>query len=216
MNRISLIWRSHPDTEILSVEAVGLSRAQLGHYASQAGLLDFRDDDGDAVVIGTYAQRNGLRRILEAAGYEVTDDDPFVIPDWPEDWKDDGPFEHELEDDTTRLRPRTESLTIDDVEISGWSDGHPLWQSGAWVAAIIDRRSGQLSPLIVYPLPADLGGGFAWGADYWVGGVSDRGDIEPRTLEQAMLEAEDAVLSRFDHSHEWQRPGLPVSGIERR
>ncbi|PRD44383.1 hypothetical protein C5748_07330 [Phyllobacterium phragmitis] len=74
MNQVWLMWRSHPGAEILSVEAGGLSRAQLRHYARQAGFLDFRDDDGDPVIVGTHAQRNGLRCALEAAGYEITDD----------------------------------------------------------------------------------------------------------------------------------------------
>ncbi|TPM33554.1 hypothetical protein FJ955_02050 [Mesorhizobium sp. B2-2-2] len=71
LNQISLVWSRYPDSQILSVQARGLTHAQLRHYARQVGFLDFQDDDGLAVVIGTIAQRDDLFCVLESAGYEI-------------------------------------------------------------------------------------------------------------------------------------------------
>lgn len=120
----------------------------------------------------------------------------------------------------TDFEPRSTSLEIDGVEITGWSGGE---YCAAWSAAGIDRRTGRLSSLLVSQVEFRTGWGWAWealsGGDYWIGGHDrDLGleDYPPLTLEQAMLEAEDAVLSRYDYAGEWQRPGLPEGEIARR
>lgn len=82
MNQISLAYGHYPDSEIFIVVPTGITLAQLRHYAHGCGFLDFQNDDGLALLCGSSRdQKKALRHTLEAAGYQLADDQIFsAIP----------------------------------------------------------------------------------------------------------------------------------------
>lgn len=78
MNRISLAYGHYPDTETFIVIPSGISQAQLQHYAHQCGYIDFQNEDGLPLLCGSSRdQKDALRHTLEAAGYELVDEQIF-------------------------------------------------------------------------------------------------------------------------------------------
>jgi hypothetical protein len=71
LNQISLVWRRYADSPILSVDARGLTRQELRHYAQQVGFIAFSGGDGQPALVGNQGRCAALVRILETEGYEV-------------------------------------------------------------------------------------------------------------------------------------------------
>ena len=85
MDQISLAWERYPDSEIFSVTADGLSEAQLEFYAHQVGFLAYQHMSGFTVLFGyVKSQRDALRDVLEAAGYQVDHAEVWRFFDHPE------------------------------------------------------------------------------------------------------------------------------------
>ncbi len=78
MNQIRLEWTRFPDSTLVAVEADGMGHAQLRHYAQRVGFVGLVDDEDNPVIIGTGAQRDGLRSILESAGYDIVEEAEVV------------------------------------------------------------------------------------------------------------------------------------------
>lgn len=72
MNQISLHWTHARSTPLYTLEARGLSHAQLRYYAQRVGFQSYTDDEDYLILIGAGAElKLDLLCLLESAGYEV-------------------------------------------------------------------------------------------------------------------------------------------------
>lgn len=99
-------------------------------------------------------------------------------------------------------RIRFEPITISDFEFSSWFGA----AADIYFAAVVDRRNGAKAAMIVSRLPSAK----PESDDCWVWQVSSEDnywvETEGLRLEEAMREAENVILSEFDHGYKsWPR-----------